>query len=462
MRKRLRPGGYLTVCLCVCIAPLLLGARRMGCAGVRRFEVDLREPTSLIGSRIVTHEINIGGPPFTRSLTARLMTPDLPLSPTRPPGASIASLRWRGDSFSRVLVFPRLGAPPLTGTLPIAERGWTLPEDDGTMTLDVTGRWAALRSVDMGGCSQGTPYLAGGDGIAEKIDAGIYDTLRSSASAGVWEACGASCSLVGPEPLSYGICMASCLPAGGRVSRGAPTTFWPEFQVNSLEAPPATETTGAPSEDQLCFSIDMTVGVGFCESRLRASTCFRLSVTTEFVPFTYRAFSRSPDPPAEFLESTIHVTLVPDRLLIRAESGQGICPTVTEDAARDAFTNPENGFARAIEDELTEAMWATNPLCRSVARLRDFATCQDISGTNNIRVNREGEIQFRAEPDRFEVFPDRLETVLTRHHWDIADEPRGNSPADRQVGVFDLAGLCDDDRSWPATTDHPWGVLVVP
>ncbi len=158
------------------MSPLLGGARRSfsGCGySTRGFDADMVEPDDL-NPQTVRYRIVMPTYPLGDNGTARFITPAHNVLGTTVParlGAQITRLEWRGDSWSRALLFPRLGAPPQVGSATVLERGWTSATDAGSVILSVSGRWAAVRSTDVGGCSTPQAYVqADGGGLLQQID----------------------------------------------------------------------------------------------------------------------------------------------------------------------------------------------------------------------------------------------------------------------------------------------------
>ncbi|MBX3273912.1 MAG: hypothetical protein KF729_26850 [Sandaracinaceae bacterium] len=444
----------------VLMAPLLAGGRRGTCDGPRGFYVDVREPLP-VGDRTARYFVEM--PTWADedlSGSARLITPWAPLVGGPGVGARVDRIRWQGDSYSQALIFPAEG--DAAGT--IRERGWTRSSDDGAIDLGLAGRFSSVRSVDLGSCSATQSYIDGaGGGFAEQLDAGLLEALRQPIADSAPDACAITCA-GHLEPITYLICLSNCVAVGARVGRNRPSEFWPTFGSQAPSGvPEVTETEGYPTDDSLCYSADFYAGVAhtFTDSA-PFTVCFQIGVRRSFVPFLEREALRRPDDraraPFEFERSRVTVRLT--RVVVGTfRSGQ--LPTITPAQLEAALRDPVGGLAPSLEARITEALWAP-ALCPALTNAANRAACRLATGTNDVRM-RDGAPQFLAHPDRFEVFPDRLEIVLTRDYWDRPEEaPPPSLQTDRQVDIFRVGMLCDRARMIPASIDHPTARLVIP
>lgn len=135
--------------------------------------------------------------------------------------------------------------------------------------------------------------------------------------------------------------------------------------------------------------------------------------------------------------------------------GGDFCATVTDTSLRAAFAS----FADAVAVEFREALWAPAP-CVGLTTARGLAGCRNIVGTNDVRIGPGGAAQFRAHPDRFEIFPDRV--ILTEEFWAAREDPAPDATADRQVNVFRFGQRCDADRPAVDRVDHPPPFFTLP
>ncbi len=199
--------------------------------------------------------------------------------------------------------------------------------------------------------------------------------------------------------------------------------------------------------------------------------CFTISARTSWVDFLGREYLGATDlatAPFEFQYSAIDIAV--SRLDISATRADQRCNTLTASTLRGAMTDPVNGFAPSLERAIAEALWNDTPLCSAATTFRNsanLARCRLSHGTNDIRlgtndVDGTPSIEFRAHPDRFEVFPDRLEIVLTEDWWLRGQGPEYYYQADRQVDVFDLGSQCDSDRGFPTSINHGWTIGAIP
>ncbi|MDX2088290.1 MAG: hypothetical protein SFX73_10590 [Kofleriaceae bacterium] len=449
----------LLIALVAALAVFTMGARRgAGCGGGRG--------VTLIDADGETHRYTMPSPPGRFTGTVHLVGAEPRL------GMRVARVEWSGDSWSRLLFIPSLAQRvTLHENETLIEFGWpaSMAEEPGTFASAAEGRFGAVRSVDIGACSlrQSFADTNDGPGLGRLIDDALFNTIHARANEEARNGCQWACGAFF-EPFAYIGCIIGCKDVGADMGRNRPSSIRARFDsAERFDRLTEPATTGQQSRDSLCFSVDYSIYATGCDApSLRINFCVGLGVRSSWVAAEGIRDLSAPEQETAvltFQQGDVRVGLVSLDVELPGDSRGGFCGVGSAESFETAL---EGEIASAMAQAFEDALWQPS-LCTTLRTPRQIALCRQSMGTNRVR-EVDGQIQFRVEPDRIELFPDRLEIVLAEDMLLAGSSDDDGIPStidplstvDRQTLLFSSQGLCDEDRPNPERTDHPWSITI--